>query len=124
MTIVMTQTPSSTAVATDADCDGKITIDEVGWYREDSGMKTNAVCQKKTNSLGLCDMSGNVSEWVWDSFSWSVGTEDSEATTQRPYRVLRGGGWGIEATKVVELIPLWQDAKMPNIGFRLVRNSD
>lgn len=45
---------------------GSDSIDEVAWYRENSGFKMHPVAQKKPNKLGFYDMTGNVSEWVGD----------------------------------------------------------
>ncbi len=44
-------------------------LDGVGWYGDNSDNKTHPVAQKKPNGYGLYDMSGNVSEWVWDSLN-------------------------------------------------------
>ena len=52
-----------------------------------------------TNSFDLCDMSGNVFEWVWDY--WDDETEDYSNTTSIDptgaengnFRVYRGGSW-------------------------------
>ena len=76
---------------------GSDTIDDVGWCHEnsDSSETTSTVGQKKPNAFGLYDMSGNVWEWVWDSFD-SRKYSPSPVTDPIPVhtsweRVLRGG---------------------------------
>ena len=43
----------------------KNSASDVAWYSDNSGSKTHDVCGKTKNGYGLCDMSGNVYEWVW-----------------------------------------------------------
>ncbi len=72
---------------------GSDIIDEVAWYgfldsndknRTITTETTKPVAQKKPNSLGIYDMTGNVWEWCYDT--------PSAAT-----HVLRGGSWGDNA---------------------------
>lgn len=65
---------------------GSDNIDEVAWYRGNSDM-THPVGKKKPNELGLCDMSGNVSELCLDYVSLYTG--------YRPtiFQIVRGGSY-------------------------------
>ncbi|WP_285487253.1 formylglycine-generating enzyme family protein [Amycolatopsis taiwanensis] len=59
-------------------------LDEIGWYRGNSGERVQEVGGKRPNAWGLHDMLGNVWEWCWDVYDPEV---------YGSYRVLRGGGW-------------------------------
>ncbi len=48
---------------------GSNTLDDVAWYISNGGAIMQAVGGKLPNELGLYDMSGNVSEWVWDIYA-------------------------------------------------------
>lgn len=45
---------------------GSDNIDEVAWYKGNSGSKIHEVGLKKPNELGIYDMTGNVEEWCMD----------------------------------------------------------
>ena len=68
---------------------------DVAWYTDNSGRETHDVCGKQKNGYGLCDMSGNVYEWVWDwDGDYSSGTQvDPTGPTNGFDRVGRGGSW-------------------------------
>lgn len=46
---------------------GSNTISDVAWYQGNSNNTTHPVKTKKSNELGIYDMSGNVMEWVYGS---------------------------------------------------------
>ena len=73
---------------------GSNDIEEVAWYIDNSVDKMQPVGQKKSNELGIYDMSGNVDEWCWD---WYIDNNsdvyDPKGANTGLCRVLRGGSW-------------------------------
>lgn len=117
--------------------------DEVAWYWQNSGDKlllgsdqdwnigdiitnngkTHRVKQKKSNELGIFDMSGNVMEWCQD---WKVDYNVNSITDrQKVEKVCRGGSW-YHATAVCRVG--YRAGQIPNfkfgyLGFRLALDS-
>ena len=111
----------------------------VAWYNVTVGKfpaeggATQSVGVKQPNALGLYDMSGNVSEWVWDwfgsykdsYFSTSAAVRNPQGPTSGTERVRRGGAWSNAAGNVRSVVRNSQapgDATWVN-GFRVVRDA-
>jgi len=90
------------------------TVDNYAVYNANSGGSTAAVKTKTANALGLCDMSGNVSEWCFDwnpKYSISV-------------RMLRGGNYSdnVDYIQVGDLsCSAGVRVESNDIGFRICR---
>jgi formylglycine-generating enzyme required for sulfatase activity len=103
---------------------GNDSIDSVAWYKSNSGYKPHAVGQKQANSFGLYDMSGNVWEWVEDSYhnSYAGASADGNAWAgDTAKRVLRGGSWGYGpwSARAANRLRFGTTDRSNGIGFRL-----
>ena len=105
---------------------GSNNIDDVAWYRDNSGKKTHSVGSKKANELGIYDMSGNVREWCNDRYgSYSSNSQTNPiGASSGSYRVYRGGSYAYYANSCrVANRSDYPDSRSFHIGFRLLRSS-
>ena len=93
---------------------GSKNIDEVAWYRDNSGNQTHNVGMKKTNQLGIYDCSGNVWEWCYDGVVY-----DQSNLNRR----IRGGSWNYSSDFCDIRCRNYVQAtfNINYIGFRIVR---
>lgn len=90
-------------------------LDEIAWYRGNSGARLHPVGLKQPNDWGLYDTLGNVWEWCWDVFDEEV---------YGPYRVFRGGGWSDPAHSCRASVRRKSHPtfRIDDFGFRVARS--
>ncbi|HQJ39926.1 MAG TPA: SUMF1/EgtB/PvdO family nonheme iron enzyme [Exilispira sp.] len=89
---------------------GSNLLDEVGWFEKNSSKRVQPIMQKKSNELGIYDLSGNLWEWCYD-MGISAGA------------IVKGGAYDSKESFCIysafaEFEPL---ESLANVGFRLVR---
>ena len=98
---------------------------EVAWNNANSGGRTHEVGALMPNALGLYDMSGNVSEWVWDWFGTypSMAQTDPTGPAAGDFRMARGGSWNYAPadTRSAVRFVFPPNRRGETNGFRLVR---
>jgi formylglycine-generating enzyme required for sulfatase activity/serine/threonine protein kinase len=112
----------------DSSYSGGVIVDKVAWHAENSNGKSHTSRERKANSWGLHDMSGNLHEWVWDIYGpyETRIVKDPKGRLTGPYRVLRGGSWYHldRKARVTTRDKASAKLKTPYIGFRIVRSTD
>jgi len=122
------------------DCAEEPALETSGWYCHNSGSRTHLVADTDSlpevcNAWGLCDMSGNASEWAWDGYSQDYGgfgdpgvVEEGDVDpvgVEGSCRLMRGGAYST--------IPFWcgsatrycagWGSALAGYGFRLTRSN-
>lgn len=107
-------------------------LKDAAWIADNAAGRPHVVGEAKANALGICDMHGNVSEWVWDI--WEEGYYGNLGQSavnplgpdSGPMRVIRGGDIlkpAIHSRSSGRFAsePLWEHA---SVGFRLAISVD
>ena len=103
-------------------------IEQMGWYRFNSGYRSHKVAQKKPNAWGLYDMHGNVWEWcmdMWHKNYEGAPTDGSAWTESKSFEpIMRGGSflnppWWLRSANNMRNNP--GNRFSYNQGIRLVR---
>lgn len=96
---------------------------DVAWYGDLMEGTTHMVGGKHQNELGICDMSGNVSEWCYDYYGGY--SKDAQTNPNGPAngsaRVVRGGSYALNAweQRLSNRSCLSPDTELFTIGLRL-----
>lgn len=98
-------------------------IEAIAWHDRNSGSRVHPVGQRKPNSLGIFDMSGNVWEWVqdWHGRYPAQRQQDPMGPATGSSRVRRGGSWqyGADKARATWRSSGYQEDRAMDIGFRL-----
>ncbi|MCK6516916.1 SUMF1/EgtB/PvdO family nonheme iron enzyme [Myxococcota bacterium] len=114
---------TTTAYATG---DDEAALARAGWYDANSGLKPHGVCTAPEKPWGLCDLHGNVFEWVWDGYStYGPGEVSDPRGGGGASRVLRGGSWSYLPEYARSANRLWfaPSNAYGVVGFRLLLSS-
>ncbi|MCG8424552.1 MAG: SUMF1/EgtB/PvdO family nonheme iron enzyme [Proteobacteria bacterium] len=103
-------------------------LKDVDWYAENSGGKIHPVCSRAEqlrHPWSLCDVHGNVFEWVFDRYRAypKLGNSNDNGPSDGNLRVLRGGAAVVskELTRSANREGQPPEQKAPVVGFRLAR---
>ena len=99
---------------------------EIGWVGENSDSTFHKPGLLKPNELGICDMTGNVSEWVSD---WYNPEKDSTVSKMNPQgppdgedKISKGASWYYSAMDENGK-PLKYGIHMPEVRYQSPRNT-
>lgn len=108
---------------------GSDDLNDVAWYRDNSGGRIRSGGGKQPNAYGLYDMTGNVGEWCWDWYNANYPTAlatfiNPKGPDSGTLKVIRGGS--VRNGEGTNLGILYRERGDPGrayslVGFRLVR---
>lgn len=107
---------------------GSNNLDEVAWYKGNSDDHLHKPGSKKTNELGLYDMSGNVWEWSGNEYGEkNIANVPATDVTVGAIRIARGGSFKHE--KMHNRVSSRFSSNYPefssdNLGFRFCKDAD
>jgi formylglycine-generating enzyme required for sulfatase activity len=95
----------------------------LAWYATNSQQRVHPVGGKYPNAFGLYDLSGNVSEWVWDGYSPYLGDAFNPKGVKSNTKTVRGGNFLSPLTqiRVFDRTYANKNYRSETIGFRIVR---
>lgn len=108
---------------------GSNNSNSVAWFKDNSRDRVYSVGNKYGNELDVYDMSGNLSEWVWDWYIAEYPGNSSYSVPSEPldgnYRVRKGGSWNDIASSIENTA---RSYTRPNhssryVGFRIVNTN-
>ena len=105
---------------------GVTELDTYAWYVENSNEKTHPIGKKKPTAKGLYDTSGNVWEWVQDSWHksyYGAPTDGSVWEGNTSVKVIRGCSWTStdKHCQIKKRGYMNMETRTNSIGFRLVK---
>jgi formylglycine-generating enzyme required for sulfatase activity len=88
-------------------------LPEYAWYTSNASGATRLIAQKRSNTLGLYDVLGNVLEYCWDHY-----------TDSNPYCIGRGGSYRTESLSITSRVGYRANLIASNgyYGFRVARS--
>ena len=99
----------------------------LAWFKGNSNRTSHSVGEKAANNVGLYDMSGNLSEWVQDTYDAGGykfhGKKNPVIDKSGTNHVIRGGNWNQDENSCRSAARDYApaDEQSKTIGFRLVR---